>query len=673
MFLSKNLRAWLVLLIIGGMMIPFVAAQDTADQRLGVRVRTNSDTDQYYPQIKLFASVLNQDSGRFINELTSDQFQATLNGTPLEIAAVEQNTGVDYPVHLAIVLDETSSVSQTFMDEQKRTALQLIDGLNVNDQVAIVTFDTNEADVPWELNLDHGGAANTVESLQIVQGPINQFRDGIQRALETLQINSTDPNARRAVVVMTDVQDPKGTATAAQSIALANEINAPIYLIGFNDAEVDFLREYSQPTGGFTYLQRELEQDEGLDRLAADVARVLTQQYVLELVADEPAADTSANVELTATVGGLSGTDSADIVTRSRTINISFPNLQGRDAVSDEVVFEPVIAYADNNETPTIVSAEYTINSGGLDETLVPPDASDPVYTWDLEEINGGRYTIGLNIVDAVGNEASGSAQVLVASPLSASFISPAPDPNAADDTVIVSPQSQQIQLQVESDYAINQVSLYLNNELIAEQDGSDSDIYSFEWDASSLTGMYVLRADVTDARGNAFQQEQAVQVSIGANPNNVMLIALLIGIIAILVIIGVILAVMRRRNQPEAMPEFIAAPDPIPESPTYGQPLPRLIVLTGDVNGVSSYPLQGSKMIVGRGKTSDIRVKGLTASRVHAEINQQNGGYNYRDLTPDKGNISIINGGQLRGTHHLQEGDVIRVGDTELRFTFQN
>ena len=75
---------------------------------------------------------------------------------------------------------------------------------------------------------------------------------------------------------------------------------------------------------------------------------------------------------------------------------------------------------------------------------------------------------------------------------------------------------------------------------------------------------------------------------------------------------------------------------------------------------------LNGSRVVIGRDDTCDIIVTGMDVSRRHCSIVPVQGGYLLRD---ESANGTSVNGSVISGTYLLGHGDIIRVGDEELRF----
>jgi hypothetical protein len=69
----------------------------------------------------------------------------------------------------------------------------------------------------------------------------------------------------------------------------------------------------------------------------------------------------------------------------------------------------------------------------------------------------------------------------------------------------------------------------------------------------------------------------------------------------------------------------------------------------------------------LGRSADADIRLDDRYASGIHARVFNRSGAYFAEDMNSTNG--TLLNSRELHGEAELTPGDVIRIGDTELRF----
>jgi hypothetical protein len=85
-----------------------------------------------------------------------------------------------------------------------------------------------------------------------------------------------------------------------------------------------------------------------------------------------------------------------------------------------------------------------------------------------------------------------------------------------------------------------------------------------------------------------------------------------------------------------------------------------------GGLNKGDHFDLFGG-ISLGRSADADVRLDDRYASGFHARVFSRGGGYVVEDLNSTNG--TLLNSQELHGEADLRPGDVIRIGDTELRF----
>ncbi|MCM0674074.1 FHA domain-containing protein [Micromonospora phytophila] len=93
---------------------------------------------------------------------------------------------------------------------------------------------------------------------------------------------------------------------------------------------------------------------------------------------------------------------------------------------------------------------------------------------------------------------------------------------------------------------------------------------------------------------------------------------------------------------------------------------MPLLTVSGGPMRG-QSFRLGSTRQVIGRAPTADIVVHDAHLSRRHAEVWLTGEGVSLADL--DSTNGTWRNDRRITGVEQLADGDVIRLGRTELRF----
>ena len=112
----------------------------------------------------------------------------------------------------------------------------------------------------------------------------------------------------------------------------------------------------------------------------------------------------------------------------------------------------------------------------------------------------------------------------------------------------------------------------------------------------------------------------------------------------------------------------FIMAPSQLAaerSAPSGGQ---LVVVRSGVLKAGRSFPTGPVPLTIGRAEDNDLALtKDEFASAHHARVESQRDGVWVLDLNSTNG--TFVNGKRLNGRRLLKPGDVVQIGDTELRF----
>jgi pSer/pThr/pTyr-binding forkhead associated (FHA) protein len=115
----------------------------------------------------------------------------------------------------------------------------------------------------------------------------------------------------------------------------------------------------------------------------------------------------------------------------------------------------------------------------------------------------------------------------------------------------------------------------------------------------------------------------------------------------------------------------FIMAPSQLAAAGASAPPAPagRLVVASSSAVGKgSAYEAGPVPLTIGRADDNTVALSGDEfASAHHARVEARRDGVWIVDLQSTNG--TYVNGARLDGRRKLREGDVVRIGDTELRF----
>jgi pSer/pThr/pTyr-binding forkhead associated (FHA) protein len=110
----------------------------------------------------------------------------------------------------------------------------------------------------------------------------------------------------------------------------------------------------------------------------------------------------------------------------------------------------------------------------------------------------------------------------------------------------------------------------------------------------------------------------------------------------------------------------FVLAPQQVRKAVPERKPVGRLVLVTKTGTG-SAFPLDSAAITIGRGGSNDVALDDDFASTQHARIEPRRDGVWVEDIGSTNG--TAVNGQLLAEPRKLSVGDVIRVGETDLRY----
>jgi hypothetical protein len=146
---------------------------------------------------------------------------------------------------LAIVMDRSQSLTLSELEDEKAACIQAINALDSDDEAAFFTLD-EDTTLIQDFTTNKTSLINAVNSQNTLV-----FGTDLMDAIWDAAIALSSRNSRKAILLMTDGQDGSSVHTQAEAIAKANEVQAPVYILGFSDGiNVTSLDAIATQTGG---------------------------------------------------------------------------------------------------------------------------------------------------------------------------------------------------------------------------------------------------------------------------------------------------------------------------------------------------------------------------------------------------------------------------------------
>jgi VWFA-related protein len=217
-----------------------------------------------------------------IKDLTANSFTVTEDSQKVEVLGLE--LAENEPINIALVMDTSGSMAGTKIKDAKSAASNFISNLDANDRAAFLTFD--EIIKPQtDFTSDRG---IILDRIALVDANPNAGTCMYDAAYQAVQLASTLPSGRRAVILFTDGVDETSTGGRACSVHTVDDViglaseggtRTPIYTLGLgNRIDENTLKRIADLTGGRYIYSPDSSQLDTVFQLLSDQLR---SQYVL--------------------------------------------------------------------------------------------------------------------------------------------------------------------------------------------------------------------------------------------------------------------------------------------------------------------------------------------------------------------------------------------------------
>jgi Ca-activated chloride channel homolog len=196
--------------------------------------------------VEVYATVTDS-RGRYMDDLTGEQFSVIDGGEPRPIAGFESRSA---ELSVALLLDTTASMADA-LPAVKAAALRLISELRAEDQIAVYSFNERVSQLA-PFTADKDAAKRAV--LHIEPFGETALYDALARVNRDLAART----GKKVIVMLTDGDDNASTLTSGAAIEQAKAAGVPVYTIAEGAAltNPEYLKQLagvSQSTGGESF------------------------------------------------------------------------------------------------------------------------------------------------------------------------------------------------------------------------------------------------------------------------------------------------------------------------------------------------------------------------------------------------------------------------------------
>jgi hypothetical protein len=538
---------------------------------------------------------------------------------PLAVALVVDNGAKMWTKTAPTPLEKTVEAGQSFLEQ-----------LNPQDEVAVVKFSDQAATI-FGLSADKSGAKQALGSLQAEGNKSVQF-DAMVEGVKALK----GFTGRRVIVLMTNGQDThSGVYDLKGAVREANNAGIAVYEMGFGGGiSVGQMEQTAEQTGGYAYLkQTEYDLRSAFDSLL----RVLHEEYRVGYVSRLTANNSEHELRVSVTYKGEEEVGTEQFVSMNNPIPVSLPNYQEGQVVGGMVKFAPLV------EWPAGLSSLEISLDGGVLKTVTSAPFE---YEWNSMQAKtpSGVHEFIFKGTDMAGNIGQAKIHLDVEPAITVKI------KDLKEGSVVGGPITVVAEVTGQRGITIQRVDFVVDGKVLTTITAAP---YETRWDPANYSaGPHSVSMVAYDSQG-LFPTTEAINVQVEVGSTSVLVVPIVVLLIAALVIPVALRARRRTGRGKTAVPV------------SSGQPV--LEEMEG-MNPGQVWPLGSSQVRLGRKRDeNDIPLKGLNASRRHAYITVEQGQYVIYPLSPN--NPVLVNNVQVVQKQVLQAGDVIRLGETTLRF----
>jgi tight adherence protein C len=205
-------------------------------------------TDNYPRVIVRFSA--SAPDGAPITDIRPDQLTVWENGVPQQQVDLYSLRESSAELWVSLIIDVSGSMNDDGkLAEAKEAAKSFVSRLRAKDRTSIVTF-SDRVILHQQPTGDPGILRRAIDSLQ-AKGP-TRMHDGLARGVS--EVLRARPQARRAVILLSDGEDTDSQFELGAAMAPAIEAGVPIYTIGLGqESKADLLRDVAAKTRGRFY------------------------------------------------------------------------------------------------------------------------------------------------------------------------------------------------------------------------------------------------------------------------------------------------------------------------------------------------------------------------------------------------------------------------------------
>jgi len=643
--MNKSLKrlSWFTTVLVSSFLMSFAAYAQT-----DITLSIDSIKDENFPAVEADISVLDS-QGLPIKDLTGDNFSIAEDQIPIDTFDVELRR--EHPLELAFVVDtsESTGFSQNPpLISITQTAQEFLASLAAEDQAAVVSF-SDAVSITQDLTTDKNLLRDAFSTLGSAGNAA--LNDALMEAIGLFRGSAGRP----VIFLFTDGPDSGlSRFTFDEVINEAIRQKVVVYPIAWGGASREVLGKLADLTRGESQFLPGNQPDLNAFQAAFNNLKGklpdLRAQYRIRFTSGLAADGNEHDLTVTVDYLGQHIEGSRRFNAIPGEVTISLPDFQDGQDVGSLVRFVPEI-----RAPAQVKQLEMFIDgAAALSDTTEPFE-----FVWNASKINPGPHDFTFIATDAANNRGEISLSLNVQPSVTVELTSPTEGETINETTLIMANAAAPFS-------RVTRVDFYVDGNLLATDPDSP---YEAQWDLSNISaGNHVIKVIAAEENG-AESEPVEINVSVSLRGIGALWLVILAAVAVAAVLIPLAVRSRGRKRQAEAAPG--AAPYGAGvASPTLQLGQTFLRELDG-LNPGQIWPLAETEVRLGRKRDeNDIPLKGTSASRRQAVIRFYQGHYILYNLSQE--NPILINGSPIDQQQVLQPNDVLRAGESQLRFEIQ-
>jgi hypothetical protein len=358
-----------------------------------------------------------------------------------------------------------------------------------------------------------------------------------QAIFESVTMLSVLPSSRRAVIVLTDIENNTDTVSVSEAINKAQEARVPVHIIGFGPKikQPDTLHDMAGLTGGQAYI---LTSPDQIRNRLQTVGLLLRQGYKVTFQSGLKADNAEHDLSILVTYQTEEGQAEGRFVAMPGEVTV-IPSIDSKQVLSGQTVGGMVNFTAQPTAPAPIASVEYLLDGQPLITMVDPPYSFD----WDSTTVETGKHILTVKAMDEAGNEGRAEVSLNVVLPMVVTA--------SAVQSRITLGDEVTVEAEVQALAEVSRVELLMDGKSLVSD---DTPPYRFSFDSREYRpGEHIITVRAVDTLGRGNEDSLNLQIlppPLSDSERRLLMLAAIGAIVATIIIAVIVLTIIVRAQR---------------------------------------------------------------------------------------------------------------------------